>query len=70
MRPKTRSESYEPYLARKCSVDLQPIEHKDFVVGSTLGKGAYAVVKIAEHKETGSSVALKMYDKRKLHKTC
>lgn len=38
----------------------------DYQVGSTLGQGAYAVVKQATHKQSGMVVAIKIYDKYKL----
>lgn len=34
---------------------------------SNLGQGAYAQVKSAVHKDTGLRVAIKVYDKYKLH---
>lgn len=38
----------------------------DYQVGSMLGSGNYASVKKAIHKETGFTVAIKIYDKFKL----
>lgn len=35
-------------------------------MGKTLGSGAYAIVKEAQHKATGELVAIKVYDKYKL----
>jgi len=38
-----------------------------YILSSNLGAGAYAQVKSAIHKETGMQVAIKIYDKFKLH---
>ena len=38
-----------------------------YIIGTNLGQGAYAQVKSAIHKETGMQVAIKIYDKFKLH---
>ncbi len=38
----------------------------DYIIGKTIGQGAYAVVRIGLHKETNSKVALKIYKKHKL----
>ncbi len=38
----------------------------EYRFGKVLGQGAYAVVKEAQHKETGYNVAVKVYDKYKL----
>jgi serine/threonine protein kinase len=37
-----------------------------FTFKTTLGKGAYAIVKLAIHKPTGSVFAIKSYDKFRL----
>jgi len=39
---------------------------ESFVIGKQIGQGAYAIVKVAFHKELGKKVALKIYDKTKL----
>lgn len=39
----------------------------EYVLGSNLGSGAYAIVKQAIHKETGMQLAIKVYEKFKLH---
>ena len=38
----------------------------EYRFGKVLGQGAYAIVKEAQHKETGYNVAVKVYDKYKL----
>lgn len=38
-----------------------------YILGSNLGQGNYAQVKSAIHKDTGFKVAIKIYDKLKLH---
>ena len=38
----------------------------DYQIGKVLGQGAYAVVKEAQHRNSGFSIALKVYDKYKL----
>ena len=38
----------------------------EYKLGKSLGQGAYAVVKEGHHKHTGSSLAIKVYDKYKL----
>ena len=38
----------------------------EYRFGKVLGQGAYAIVKEAQHKETGYHVAVKVYDKYKL----
>ena len=39
----------------------------DYNVGQLLGKGSYASVKQATHKETGMQVAIKIYEKIKIN---
>ena len=39
----------------------------DFEIGHTLGKGAYAVVKVCKNKITGEKFAMKIYEKSKLN---
>ena len=39
----------------------------DNSVTSLLGKGSYASVKLATHKETGMQVAIKIYEKMKIN---
>ena len=39
----------------------------DYSVTSLLGKGSYASVKLATHKETGMQVAIKIYEKMKIN---
>ncbi len=38
----------------------------DYMIGKEIGKGAYAVVKQAVHKQTGTKLAIKIYEKFKL----
>ena len=38
----------------------------DYIQGTILGQGAYATVKLATHKQSGMTVAIKIYDKFKL----
>jgi serine/threonine protein kinase len=38
----------------------------DYLIGKEIGKGAYAVVKQAVHKPTGTKLAIKIYEKFKL----
>ena len=38
----------------------------DFNIGLSIGKGAFASVHRSLHRETGYSVALKVYEKKKL----
>ena len=40
---------------------------EDFMIGKTIGKGAYAYVNVAIHKESRKKMALKIYDKVKLN---
>lgn len=37
----------------------------NYIIGKDIGKGAYAVVKLAIHKATGQKFAVKIYDKKK-----
>ena len=39
---------------------------KDYIIGNTIGKGSYAIVKVATEKSTQQKVAIKTYDKIKL----
>ena len=39
---------------------------RDFSIGRTLGKGAYAVVKEAQYKFSEGLIAIKSYEKRKM----
>lgn len=38
----------------------------DYLIGKEIGKGAYAVVKQAVHKQSGTKLAIKIYEKFKL----
>ena len=38
----------------------------DFIVGKTIGQGAFSKVKLGFHKETGLKVAIKVIDKKML----
>ena len=40
---------------------------EDYQMGKELGKGAYAIVKNALHKPSKLKIAIKIYDKYKLH---
>lgn len=46
--------------------DLVDGDINDYLIGRSLGQGAYAVVKQATHKQTKQLVAIKSYDKSKL----
>ncbi|MCQ2817622.1 MAG: serine/threonine-protein kinase [archaeon] len=37
---------------------------EDYIIGNEIGKGSYAVVKLAYHKINGIKVAIKIYDKK------
>lgn len=39
---------------------------EDYLVGPSIGQGAYATVKLSVHKATSSQVAIKVYDKAKM----
>lgn len=36
-------------------------------MGKIIGQGAYAIVRLAEHRETGQKFAIKIYEKTKLN---
>ncbi len=38
----------------------------DYLIGQEIGKGSYAIVKQAIHKQTGQKYAIKVYEKSKL----
>ena len=38
----------------------------DYLIGKEIGKGSYAIVKQAIHKQTGQKYAIKIYEKSKL----
>lgn len=40
---------------------------EDYTIGKEIGQGAYASVKLSNHKPTSTSVAIKVYDKLKLN---
>lgn len=40
---------------------------KNYKLGRVIGQGAYAVVRLAEHRETNQKFAVKIYDKSKLN---
>jgi len=46
---------------------ISPNGPDDFIIGKTIGKGAYAYVNIAIHKESRTKMALKIYEKSKLN---
>ena len=50
-------------------IKISPNGPDDFIIGKTIGKGAYAYVNIAIHKESRTKMALKIYEKRKLNTT-
>ena len=37
-----------------------------YSIGSVIGKGSYAVVRMATHKEEGHKLAVKIYEKQRL----
>jgi hypothetical protein len=39
---------------------------EDYAIGKEIGKGAYAIVKLAHHKPTNKKMAIKIYEKVKL----
>ena len=38
----------------------------DYIIGHTIGKGSYAIVKVASERGTNNKYAIKTYDKIKL----
>jgi serine/threonine protein kinase len=38
----------------------------DYQIGSQIGQGAYAIVRIGMHKKLNKKVALKIYEKEKI----
>lgn len=54
----------EASLSTEASVFRGRIE--DYSIGKEIGKGAYAIVKLAHHKPTGKKMAIKIYEKVKL----
>ena len=59
----------EPYSSTKEETNPDsPFRGKieDYLIGKELGKGAYAIVKNAVHKQTNLKMAIKIYEKYKL----
>jgi hypothetical protein len=71
-RPQTAYKKYETeYKIQETSLSTQASSLfkgriEDYAIGKEIGKGAYAIVKLALHKPTNRRMAVKIYEKSKL----
>lgn len=62
--PKTKSRIIPAKQFDTSSLELDDLS--DYIMWSDLGRGSYAVVKLATHKSSGKKFAIKVYEKSKL----